>query len=86
MKQSEKAAEPKEAVKQKPQKPAAKEATSIAPEAAEAEIVTAEASTEAVPENAAEPVSEQPEDGVYHFPSIDLLEENKNAAGGKKHE
>lgn len=83
VKQSEKAAEPKEAVKQKPQKPAAKEATSIAPEAAEAEIVTAEASTEAVPENAAEPVSEQPEDGVYHFPSIDLLEENKNAAGGK---
>lgn len=83
VKQSEKAAEPKEAVKQKPQKPAAKEATSAAPEAAEAEIVTAEASTEAVPENAAEPVSEQPEDGVYHFPSIDLLEENKNAAGGK---
>lgn len=83
VKQSEKAAEPKEAVKQKPQKPAAKEATSAAPEAAAAEIVTAEASTEAVPENAAEPVSEQPEDGVYHFPSIDLLEENKNAAGGK---
>lgn len=83
VKQSEKAAEPKEAVKQKPQKPAAKEATSAALEAAEAEIVTAEASTEAVPENAAEPVPEQPEDGVYHFPSIDLLEENKNAAGGK---
>ena len=83
VKQSEKAAEPKRSGKQKPQKPAAKEATSIAPEAAEAEIVTAEASTEAVPENAAEPVSEQPEDGVYHFPSIDLLEENKNAAGGK---
>ncbi len=79
VKQSEKATEPKEAVKQKPQKPAAKEATSAAP----AEIVTAEASTEAVPENAAEPVPEQPEDGVYHFPSIDLLEENKNAASGK---
>lgn len=79
VKQSEKAVEPKEAVKQKTQKPAAKEATSAAP----AEIVTAEASTEAVPENAAEPVPEQPEDGVYHFPSIDLLEENKNAASGK---
>lgn len=82
VKQSEKAA-PKETVKQKSKEVAKKETHEAVAEAAVTEALKAEAFAEAVPENTAEPAPEQLEDGVYHFPSIDLLEENKNAAGGK---
>lgn len=64
------------------QRPKAKaeKAKQVQPEQTEAEPQAAEQA--AAPTTAA-PAAEVPDDGAYHFPSIDLLDENKNAAGGK---